>query len=252
MKLHLLLLFGALGASFTQAVCGFGFGMFLMAFLALVLPVPEAVPITSCMGLVVGCGVLWRWRKHLQVRNVLPLLGGAVLGVPLGVTFVTEMEERWVLVALGVLLLGYGVHALIREFRGGPQQVGAGGEEKDVPLIWGGAAGLAAGAIGGAFNMGGPPVVLYGAVRGWPQGVFIATLQTFFVSVLIYQLSLFALRGQVTTTTLLLAAEGLPAVALGLWGGARASTKINPVTFRRGLLVLLLILGAVFLVRAFR
>jgi uncharacterized membrane protein YfcA len=100
--------------------------------------------------------------------------------------------------------------------------------------------------------MGGPPVVLYGALRRWEQGVFIATLQTFFVSVLVYQLSLFAWHGRLSTATLLLVAEGLPAVALGLWIGTRASRRIDPVAFRRGLLVLLVILGVVFLVRSQR
>ena len=41
--------------------------------------------------------------------------------------------------------------------------------------------GVAAGVLGGAYGMNGPPLVMYGALRGWSPRHFRATLQGYFL-----------------------------------------------------------------------
>ncbi len=41
--------------------------------------------------------------------------------------------------------------------------------------------GLGAGVLGGAYGMNGPPLVVYGALRGWSPARFRATLQGYFL-----------------------------------------------------------------------
>src|SRR5690606_27797089 len=50
---------------------------------------------------------------------------------------------------------------------------------KDDRLAW--IFGFSAGALGGAYGMNGPPLVIYGSLRGWSPTEFRATLQGYFL-----------------------------------------------------------------------
>ena len=241
-----LLLFTALLGGCVQGAAGFGFGMVCMSLLATVLDVREAVPLSSMMGLLVGGAVLFRWRSHFAWRNAAPLVIGGLVGVPIGVELLTTLEERWLLLGLGVLLTVYSTWSLVRERRERTT------DRRPVSTWWGLPAGLAGGIIGGTFNLGGPPVVLYGMLRGWGQGVFIATIQVVFFVFVGFQLTLLAHKGDVTTDTVLTGAVAAPALLAGVYLGGKLTSKLDPATFRRAVLVMLLLVGGVFLFRALR
>jgi uncharacterized membrane protein YfcA len=214
-----------------------------MGVYALVLDVREAVPMATCLSIAVGSTVLWRWRREVRLRNAAPLMLGGLCGIPLGVTILTRWDERPLVFTLGGLTICYAAWSLLRA----PRQVEDG--ERAVHAMWGVLAGFAGGVVGGAFNMGGPPVVAYGLHRRFAQGAFVATIQTYFLLMSFTQLALLSRAGLATSESLELAALSAPAVVGGVLLGSRLSRRVDPVAFRRIVHVLLLGLGAALLAR---
>jgi uncharacterized membrane protein YfcA len=231
-------------AAMVQSLSGFGFGMTLMGLLPLVLPVTEAVPIVALLGFLVAGSVLFAHRRSLRRGAVLPPLVGALIGVPLGVAFLTGSEPALLRVTLGVVLIVFAVHGLLGRAPVPAAETDHAGWRDAV----GGAAGIAGGALGGAFNVGGPPLIVYVTWRGLRPDVMKATLQCCFLVGSCVQLPLFVHHGIVTRDAVVSAGAGVPAMGLGLAAGFLLSRRISRVAFRRLVLLLLLALGIWFLV----
>ena len=241
-----LLLALLLVAGFTQGATGFGFGLVAMSVLPHVLDVREAVPLVSVFGLVLCLAMLWRYRAHVDPRRFLPVLAGVAVGTPLGALYLRSINQQVVTGTLGAFLVVYATASLVaeRERRGAAPQV-------RISRRWGPPAGLLGGLIGGAFNTGGPPIIVYATARGWDAGAFKANLQVLFLFNTATQLILFASWGMITPEILRLDLIGLPALLVGLFAGMWASARLDAVRFRRIVLALLVVFGVVFLVRTF-
>jgi uncharacterized membrane protein YfcA len=81
------------------------------------------------------------------------------------------------------------------------------------------ACGLCAGILGGAFGMNGPPLVVYGSMRGWTAQQFRATLQAYFLPASILGMTGYLVSGlwgrSVTHYFLFSLPLAIPAVFLG-------------------------------------
>jgi len=226
-------------AGLVQSLAGFGFGMVAMAILPVILPVRSAVHVVAVLGLFACATILFASRRSLDRRRVMPLLIGAFLGVPAGVWFLGAAEPSALKLILGAILIVYSVNGLLRG--GAPSQP----ETEHAPwrdAVGAGAATLG-GFLGGAFNVGGPPVVMYVAWRRFEPDATRATLQCFFLVATCLQLTLFGLNGDLTRDVVVMAGFGLPALAVGLGVGMRLAPRIGRQAFGRLVLALLLVLG---------
>jgi hypothetical protein len=83
---------------------------------------------------------------------------------------VRHLPQAILVDGLGLGLIGFGLYRLL---------------QLPVPtlhrLTWAYPFGLVAGVLGGAYNTGGPPIVLYATMNRWPPETFLATLQSCFV-----------------------------------------------------------------------
>jgi len=236
-------------AAFTQGATGFGFGLVIMAVLPHVLGIRQAVPVVAVFGLFVCETVLWGWRHSLRLGEVGPILLGEVVGTPVGVFFLTSVEPRLVTATLGLVLVAWGGGHLALELLSARRRT----ERRPRRLphrAWGVPAGLLAGMIGGAFNTGGPPVIVYATARRWEPGTFQANLQVVFLFNTVLQLVLLASRGLVTREVLTLDLVGLPILLVGVGAGTVAARRIPARAFRRVVLALLVVFGLVLLVRS--
>ncbi len=237
-------------AAFTQGATGFGFGLVAMSVLPHVLGIRQAVPVVAVFSLFVGAVVLWGWRQHLRPREIAPILLGEVVGTPLGVLFLTSVEPRVVTGALGLLLVAWsGGHLVSEASSGAPARRGAAARPPP-SRAWGVLAGFLGGTIGGAFNTGGPPVIVYATARRWEPGAFQANLQVVFLFNTVLQLGLLSARGFVTREVLRLDLIGLPVLLAGVVTGALVARRIPATAFRRVVLALLVVFGLVLLVRS--
>ena len=161
-------------------------------------------------------------------RRVGWLLGGAAIGLPLGLWVLTGVSEdaaraaisAYVLLMCGVLLAGWRLAAELR----------------------GGAANGMAGVISGLANapgMGGLPVAAFFAAQPMRANVFRATLIAYFPLLDLYSAPLYWLAGLVTWDTFWASLIALPLTLFGNWLGGRHFFDTDPQDFRRFAIVLL-------------
>lgn len=225
-------------AAFEQTISGFGFALIVMPLATLLLGVKSAAPLVALWGLTLYTINLLRYRHALDSRELLRLGLAAAVGVPLGVWGLMRLDELLIKTSLGVLLMGYALFALAQR----------------VPSLalsarWAVLAGLASGCLGGAYNLPGPPLILYGTLRHWPREEFRAMLQAlFFTTALLTVLSHFLAR-HYSPALLTSYALGLPALGSGIWSAARVDRRMDHTAFRRIVLLMILALGVTLLWR---
>ena len=170
------------------------------------------------------------------------LLLGAVPGSFAGVYLLQICSGAVLQGAVGLLLLYYVYWQMTYRAAQGPVSH---------PRMLGAAAGFGAGLLGTAISFDGPPIGAYGLCMGWEPRVFLGTLGVFFVIRGSLTVILQATAGFYTPEVLGYALYGAPGVILGTLLAFPVAKRIPQETFRKVLLVIIGVAGAVCLVRAF-
>ncbi|MFC7548433.1 sulfite exporter TauE/SafE family protein [Plantactinospora sp. GCM10030261] len=223
-------------AAVAQAVSGFGFALVAVPLLTATTDPRTAVVVTSLTGIGLTLTVATRERAHARWRTAGWLTAAAVAGMPVGLLVLTLAPDRLLTVLIAVVVVGCAV-LVWRDvrIRTGPAVVGA--------------VGVFSGVLATSTGTNGPPLVAAFQALGYDPRTFRATLAATFAGSGVLGLAGFMLAGQVTPTTLALAAAGLPAVGLGWWLGNRIFTRVDPVGFRRIVLLGLVLSAATALTR---
>lgn len=219
-------------AIFTQSLTGFGSALVAMAVLPTLLGLQVAAPLVALVAATAELILLFRFRRALALRPIWRMAVGAVVGIPLGIFALRQVNEKITLTLLGVLLIGYALYALFN-FK--------------LPILaqprWAFVFGFVAGALGGAYNTSGPPAVVYADTNRWSPAEFRANLQAFFLLTDVLVVATHGVSGNLTGQVLQLYLLALPIIALGIWAGRYCERFINPARFRNLVLYLLIILG---------
>ncbi len=230
-------------AGFVQGVLGFGFGMLAMSVIPSYVEVTVAVPIVAFFGVCMNGVLVHGLRSHLDLKKVGPMLLGGALGAPLGIALLQNTDERYMKLALGVLILFYVGYAFAADRRLRDQP------SKDISSVWGGVFGALGGVLQGGLNTGGPPVIVYATLKPWGKDAMKVTLLTFFwviaVAQTIYFIGSGMFAGEALTASVLL----LPAMFLGVFVGVRVYEKIPQARFRVAVLLFLGAMGVNFIAR---
>jgi hypothetical protein len=157
-------------ATLIRSTLGFGEALVAVPLLALLLPIHVAAPVAVMASVTVALIVVAQdWNKvhaRAAARLVLPTL----LGIPFGLMVLRAGAEPVVKGALATLIIAFSAYSLF---------VGKRRQLKDDTFAW--LFGFGAGVLGGAYGMNGPPLALYGSLRGWSPQHFRATLQGYFL-----------------------------------------------------------------------
>ncbi len=228
-----------IAASFTQSVIGFGFGLVSMGVLPLVLGAKFTIPFVAIYALLLTITLFLQHREDVKARPMLPLIIGAVAGTPFGVLILKHVPEETIVTGLGVMLILYGGWSLL-----GISQV-----KRVVKSGWGYPLGFLSGNLGGAFNIGGPPAIVFVTLKNWEKDELKGSLQFFFIISCATRLALYTATHLVTRGVLLYSIYFIPFVALGYFLGLRAYDKMDTAMFRKFTYIGLLALGSVLLAR---
>ena len=219
-------------AVFTQTVTGFGIALVSMSLLVQLLGIHIAAPLVAMVAAMLEFTLLLRHRDALNLRAVWRLSLASVIGIPLGILALRYVNERGVLTVLGLVIVTYSAYALTT-----PR----------LPKIenpnWAFGFGFVGGLLSGAYNTGGPPVVLYGNSQGWSPSEFKSNLQGLFLLNDIVVITGHALSQHLTPAVWSNFWIALPALALGLAAGFGVERLINPAAFRKIVLLLLIVTG---------
>jgi uncharacterized membrane protein YfcA len=190
--------------------------------------------------LVAGAGMIHEWQDiHLPSASVLVV--SSLVGTPLGVVVLRYADEQLLKMILAGVIIGFSAFCLL-----GRQPFFL----KTDRLAW--AFGLGAGVLGGAFNINGPPLVIYGTLRNWSAERFRATLQGYFLPVSLFTFVAQVAGGLWSQAVLWYFVASLPVVALAFLVGRHLSRCLKPSSFVRAVHVLLLAIGTVLLVETWR
>jgi len=220
-------------ATFTQSLTGFGSGLVTMAFLPAVIGIHAASPLVAMFAGTLESILFLRYRESITMQSVWRLLVAAIIGIPLGILGARLIDEHVVLTILGLVLIAYPLYALWTPRL--PQV-------KEGKITFG--VGFIAGLLGGAYNTSGPPVIIYADSRGWSPHEFKANLQVFFLLIDATTITSHALSGNITPFVWQNYLLIVPAIAIGLLTGFFFDRFLNPLLFRKVVLVLLIALGA--------
>jgi hypothetical protein len=219
-------------AVFTQGFTGFGSAMIAMALLPDLVGIRVATPLVALVAEVFEVYMLLRYHHSMKVRTIWPIVAAALVGIPFGLLFLKRVDENLVLRVLGALIVGYPLYAL---------------SGLRLPELkrrrWRYGAGFLAGLLGGAYNVSGPPVILYGTARRWPPMEFKANLQGFFVFSSFFTLLGHFISRNITPQVWENFWISLPALVIGGLLGTSLDRFLNPERFRKIVLVVLVILG---------
>ena len=224
----------------VQSIGGFGAMLVAVPLVSMVLPLQTTVPLLSTLGVPITVVVFYNNRRGIDWREVGRITVGALIGIPLGLWALKNIDGDLIMHLLGGLLIAYSVYALFVEPRllANPQK--ARSSSRFLSLL----VGLTSGVLGGAFNTGGPPLIVYGDWLRWPKERFKAIVQGVFITNGSIIITGHIISGNLNATMLPYVAVALPGILLGLWAGHHIDKYINPIQFRRIVLCLLLVMGA--------
>lgn len=241
MSYHLFAVFGvAFLAGLIQGLTGFGSALIALPLLALLLPVETVVPLMAMLGGAISGFNLLHLRHAVRVSPILRLLAGYLLGIPLGLYFLTRAPEAALLGTLGLFISGYALLSL-----SGRQPRSIWLREQRLAL------GAISGALGAAFSTNGPPVILHVAAHTeWGADRQKATLVLYLfvasgITVLAHGLS-----GLITSDVVDWFLRCIPVLLLGTLAGAWLYRRLGEHNYRRLTFVLILITGSLLTVRS--
>ena len=235
-----LFVLAAFAGGFVSGFSGFAMGLVVSGiWLHIITPVQTATLIAGYGLLTQGYGIL-KLRQAVNWQNIWPLAFGTTIGIPIGVMMLTYINPAYVRFGVGLLLVLYTVYALARPaFK--PMKIGI------APDI---AIGVLNGLVGGLTGLGGVISTISCQLRGWTKDVQRAVFQpVLFAAFVVISISM-GITGAVTSETLKLYGLGLPFMFAGLWSGFKLYGKIDDETFRRAVLILLLLAGVSLIVPA--
>jgi uncharacterized protein len=107
-------------ASFVFGLAGFGLGLVALSLLPFLMPPTTAVPLISVYSAAFALVMSLQLRRDIVGSHLAALLGGALVGTPVGVWGLATVPASWLRRLIGLTLMG----VLIIEWRGlYPRQV---------------------------------------------------------------------------------------------------------------------------------
>jgi uncharacterized membrane protein YfcA len=182
--------------------------------------------------------LLIKYGYAFDFRTVWRVTLASLIFVPVGVWVLGFLNKDLALDILGIVILAYAIFSLLNvslpEF---------------INPIWAFIFGSLAGVLGGAFNASGPPVVVYASSREWSPIEFKSNLQGYALVngafIVANHLDYGNINGEVLNAFLF----SIPAVILGVLAGVSLDKYLNPRSFRKIVMWLLIGLGINLLIK---
>lgn len=202
-----------------RSTFGFGDALVAMPLLALAGKFEIAPALVALTSATVAGAIIFQDRKDVQWKSAAWLVGTACLGIPIGITWFRAIDEQFVKTLLALLIIAFALFNLI-----GRRPITL-KTNRSIYVF-----GFAAGVLGGAYNTHGPPLIVYGTLRGWSASEFRATLQGYFFPTSLLIIIMRTYDGSCTREVVNYYLLALPLIVVAIFLGA----KLNRVVQERG------------------
>jgi len=230
----LLVVAASLVGAFVSGLSGFAFGLIVLGVWLHVLPPEVTGPLVLiCGGFTTTLSLITVWPS-IRLSRVLPMVLGGIVGIPIGVWLLTQLDPAVIKRAIGVFMIGYSAFMLLS-----PRLVlRRAGRAADAAI------GLVGGMMSGSVGLSGAVPTAWSMLRGWGPAEARAVYQPFNLPILSITLATQMASGVLDGRHLYYGLICLPTLPVGVWLGVRAYRRLDPVWFRRVVLILLLASGA--------
>lgn len=228
-------------ATLIRSSFGFGEALVAVPLLAMRIPVTTAAPLAVMVSIVVATAVVAQDWRHVELRSASGLILSSLPGIPVGILLLARGNEHVVKSLLGILIAAFSIYSL------------AARKPRHLPADHRGflmGCGFLAGVLGGAYGMNGPPLAIYGALRGWPPQHFRATLQGYFLPASLLGRAGYAAAGLWNAAITRYFLLSLPAVAVAILLGRAINRRLSGHGFFRFVYAGLIVIGCVLIVQA--
>ncbi len=225
-------------ATLVRSVFGFGEALIAVPLLALVLPVTVAAPIAALVSITVAAIVVAQDWRHIQMRSAAWLVLSTLIGIPFGLLLLTRVPEPIVKALLALVIISFSLQAMrAKRWHLATDR-----------FAW--LFGVVAGVLGGAYGMNGPPLALYGSLRGWRPAEFRATLQGYFLPASAAGMLGYWIAGLWTPSVTHFYLLSLPAVLVATVAGRAVHQRMSAKGFLLAVYGGLIVIGVVLLAQA--
>ncbi len=227
-------------STFTRSAIGFGDGVIAMPLLVIVMGVRTATPLVALVACVLSVVIVYKNRISIDMEAVRPLVISSVVGIPIGLLMLKGLSEDLMKIILGCIIASYGLYGLVRP------PLAPVSNRKGISLL----CGFIAGILGGAYNVNGLLVAMYGAMRRWPPQQFRATMHSYFLPTGFFIMAGHAISGLWTARVFGLFGLALPWVLLAIYLGGKVNRRLTPGSFERYVHGFLMIVGIILVARS--
>lgn len=224
-------------AGLVQGATGFGFAIVAMALLPLPFVLRDfevAFPLVALNGLVIPVLIMGRHRKSFDWHKAAPLVLGGVFGTVTGFCLMHGLSGRLIFLRIfGATLL---VTALFDIWLARVVRT-------RLPTWMAVPCGFVGGFFGGAFNIGGPPFVVYAYSQPWTKSEIVSTLQVSFLCSTGLRLLLMGKGGYFDQRVVLLTLFAVIPTAIGITIGTHLLHRANLNRLKTFVFALVALLG---------
>lgn len=220
-------------ATFVSSTFGFGLGLVAMPLLAFFIDLKTATPYVIIVGITNSLFIIAGNYKEVDFKPVWKMILASLAGIPIGIYFLKGTGDAIMKIILASMIILFALYSLFGKIKYHLKS-----EWLTFPM------GFLSGMIGSAYNMGGPPVIIYGALRKWPPSKFRVTLQSYFLPVNIIIVISHALGGLVTQKVQTFYLYSLPIIVFSTIIGGILNRKIPTYKFTRYIHIFLLFIGS--------
>lgn len=233
-SLIIIVIVASLAGSTISGLAGTAFAATSIGIYAHVLRpdlVSPIVVLSSLFCQLIALPLVWR---ELDWKASAPFVLGGLLGVPVGVYLLSQLDASTFRFAVGVILVLYAATVIIS---GKAPQIELEDKRAD------GSVGIAAGVLGGFAGLSGILPTLWCLIRRWPKTRQRSIFQLFNTAMHSATALTYGATGKITSEVGLLMLISIPSLSLGVWLGYRLYRRVDDKLFNRILTILLGVSG---------
>lgn len=228
-------------ATLIRSAFGFGEALIAVPLLAFFLPLHVAAPLAVLVSITIAAIVVIQDWNHIHLLSAGWLLLASLFGIPLGLLLLKSSHQEAVKILLATIIIGFAAYALA-----GRAPVQSERDHKGWLMV----CGFAAGILGGAYGMNGPPLAIYGSMRGWTAQQFRATLQGYFLPASLIGMAGYWLTGLWTSDVTHYYVLSFPVVLVGTFAGREINRRMHGEAFSKYIYCGLIVIGILLLEQA--
>ncbi|MGH7940285.1 MAG: sulfite exporter TauE/SafE family protein [Limisphaerales bacterium] len=228
-------------ATLIRSAFGFGEALISVPLLAMRMPLKTAAPLAVMLSITVAAVIVVQDWKQVHARSAAWLLLATLFGIPPGLMLLCCPQQQMVRLILALVIVLFALYSLARP----PLRL------RTDHKTWLAICGFFAGILGGAYGMNGPPLAIYGTMRGWSPQQFRATLQGYFLPASLLGMAGYLVKGLWSHDCARYYLVALPAAIPAIWLGRLANRRLPTGQFRKYVYAGLIIIGVVLAIQAF-